>query len=546
MTQMLEENIVLDNNVNRCYLTIQSYKNLNIVEKNDFSVVFSDNHNHVFTCFLLNSDYDLNGNLPFIMANNCEDDFPHFILSSIDIEDTNYRYICLHQREQYVVSNLSLEEKLEFLLNNLKRLTSLNKKQIEGEFQKEFLYYWNSMVSSNFRPHVFIECDDSYKELSCYLNSGSVRVVSEKIQLNDISNWKKTSSCAVYVPLVNIEGIVPPTKNTPWKEKDILNIFQNTQINKISTQTYEKIKSCVISKRKIDIYFTLPVDERKILFGCRINFKNAGSAKLLEKIKEGVASIEPFIISREDFQYLNESIGNSIIKKTVGVVGAGSLGSHISKELVNSGVKNLVLIDDDILSTENIFRHTLDFNMVGFNKSLALKHILEQKHPEIHVNYLKEKVTNSNLKKFVDEFNIDYLVFCIGSTDQQYDISKRLSHQSLDTVIIYSWLDQNAVDSYTLITFDNKKCCYSCGKNYIEQAFPPESNLEDDKHWLNDGCGGTRVKYGNRTLLSAVNGFLNVFEKSFSSTEPFAIRSNIKYGISEFVTIKNSGCEFCD
>ena len=48
---------------------------------------------------LFEIDYDFNGDMPYVWANNCEEDFPHFMLSSIEISGIDYRYICLYQKK---------------------------------------------------------------------------------------------------------------------------------------------------------------------------------------------------------------------------------------------------------------------------------------------------------------------------------------------------------------------------------------------------------------------------------------------------------------
>lgn len=549
MQQKSNQNTVLDNNVSRFRSSIEKFENFSFVKEKDGLVEFKDCKNHEFTCMLFEIDYDFNGDMPYVWANNCEEDFPHFMLSSIEISGIDYRYICLYQKEKLVFSDLSLEEKFEFILESLQRLCELSANEIEEEFQKEFLYYWNSAahsIQSNFYPNLFINCNDSFQQLDYYIKDGQTRVLSQDTKLNDISKWKKINTMAFYIPLINIEGILPPTTNHHWTSKDILNILENGQVNKIAPKVYEKIKNYTIRKMKIDLYFSLPKTDQKILFGCRVNFKNAGAAKLTEKLIDNVLSVEPFTLFCNDFLYLNKSIGNEVIEHKVGIVGVGSLGAYVASELLNAGVKNLSLFDSDYFSSENLFRHRLDSGFIGYKKTEALKFTLEQKHPEISINYVSEMISEKNLQNYIVEFHIEYLVFCIGSTDQQHDISKMLSKLNLNIVVMYVWLDQNAIDSYTLVSYDNSKICYTCGKKYVEKLLSPEEVLDQDNRWLNDGCGGTRMKYGNRTLLSATNGVLFALEKALGDSEPFAIKSSINTGITECTISKNLGCDFCD
>lgn len=58
--------------------------------------------------------------------------------------------------------------------------------------------------------------------------------------------------------------------------------------------------------------------------------------------------------------------------KTVGLVGCGALGSKWATSLARSGVRKLVLLDDDVLLPENLVRHDLDWTSMGEHKATAL------------------------------------------------------------------------------------------------------------------------------------------------------------------------------
>ena len=58
--------------------------------------------------------------------------------------------------------------------------------------------------------------------------------------------------------------------------------------------------------------------------------------------------------------------------KRVGIVGCGSLGSKIAASLARSGVRDFVLVDDDILKPGNLVRHDLDAGSLGAHKANGL------------------------------------------------------------------------------------------------------------------------------------------------------------------------------
>jgi len=77
----------------------------------------------------------------------------------------------------------------------------------------------------------------------------------------------------------------------------------------------------------------------------------------------------------------------------IGVVGAGSMGSKIAVSLARSGVRRLVLVDDDVLLGENIVRHELDWLAVGLHKVEGLRDRLHLIAPRMDVTVHQQQVT---------------------------------------------------------------------------------------------------------------------------------------------------------
>lgn len=57
---------------------------------------------------------------------------------------------------------------------------------------------------------------------------------------------------------------------------------------------------------------------------------------------------------------------------SVAIVGLGSVGSKIAVSLARTGIKRFVLIDDDVLTPQNLVRNELDWRAVGFEKAEAV------------------------------------------------------------------------------------------------------------------------------------------------------------------------------
>lgn len=67
--------------------------------------------------------------------------------------------------------------------------------------------------------------------------------------------------------------------------------------------------------------------------------------------------------------------------KRVAIIGCGSIGSFVLKNLVMSGVSNITVIDPDILDFANVSRNCIGTNFVGCFKTKAIKYIINKEHP---------------------------------------------------------------------------------------------------------------------------------------------------------------------
>lgn len=63
------------------------------------------------------------------------------------------------------------------------------------------------------------------------------------------------------------------------------------------------------------------------------------------------------------------------------IAGCGSGGSQVASQLVMSGVRNFVLVDNDVLEPENVIRHVCGIRYLGQKKAEALSDVLRDRNP---------------------------------------------------------------------------------------------------------------------------------------------------------------------
>lgn len=181
---------------------------------------------------------------------------------------------------------------------------------------------------------------------------------------------------------------------------------------------------------------------------------------------------------------LYSSMSNSIdiSKCKTSIIGCGSLGSSIADMMCKDGMRELSLVDPELLSPHNVARHVLGKGHVGKPKSLALASYFKEKYHSnvepiwgnIQDNFEKNRIKKSNLlvdatanpivAEWIDQNYSGEVVKCFISMSGRIGVfmskTQELSFSDLETILYFqatiseqikNWLkNENLVDSKVL------------------------------------------------------------------------------------------------
>ena len=495
-------------------------------------------------------------------------DYPHIMLKEIDFKGNDvlakgkYRFVCLHQSGSVISFLQSFDEKITDEIERLIELMQLSHKEMEREYQKEFLYYWNA-VSHNDDAQLFLRNTDEYAKMGVYQGEKIRRYLASDIVLSDIDErkskgkdrvWQRRSDIeAFFIPIIDNRGILPPTKKKKWEVADIVEILYGKRIRHISSSTFDAVKNEITHYNCIDLIFSMTVNTLPITFMTRLTMKNSpGSKALLSRILEGNFEVQTMRIQREDYCYLNEIIGNSPSgsDKKVLLIGAGSLGSYVAGELVKNGFKNLTIYDGDSITSENFMRWAYGGIIKSGNKATNLKFYLELMHPEIVVDAHEKNFYADDISDQINDF--DYIIFTVGSSDVQLKLNCIFKEKDVKACVLFAWLEAGGENSHILSIDYNYQGCFEClftDKNgdLINNKVNIVSEDVVIKNTISNGCGATRVAYGSAVLLRSVSALLTLIGK----IESGFIKSNCLVNIEpekvsyDFDTFKEKRCRCC-
>lgn len=485
---------------------------------------------------------------PAIVVRNYDKyDLPHIMTFELTINDDICRCICLYEDEKIVKYLYSYEEKIIETLRRLKALLQLTEREIETEFQKEFLHYWNGEAETE--VDVYLNKERCFQRLNLYQDKKEgiyFRFVSSSIKLNNVKAYRHIANVeGFYVPIIDNRRIFPPVKGKAWTMREVMDIIDGKPYSRISRDTFDKILIEKSKAAKILLIFEMIVEQQSYNFGLLVEFCNQTKDNLMSRLKKCVQKITPCVVNRCDYYFLNKLIGNdtSFIDKKVAVVGCGSLGSYVAEDLVKVGVKNLFLYDSDRVTYANILRHKAILEWEGYHKVGYMKSRLEAIHPEIFVE-IKGNMLADTLKDDIKKY--DLIIFTVGSSDVQLALNRVFIEEGYNKLVIYVWLEAGGKDSHILIVDYSKKGCFEClftdssGK-LVNNKVNKLSDERIERYTLKNGCGATRVAYGTSVLLRTTSVLLDIIQKIFNNE----VNENSLINISP-IKVVNNGNSFVE
>lgn len=492
---------------------ISKYPEICVLEDSSEGVIFELNGGK-YEIFIYNDDV-----FPIVCTVDNYKNSPHFMYNCRVIDGKSYQSICLFEAETLIQYIHTDEEKIRLCIEQLIKLTNMSKRKMIEEYHKEFIYYWNIACKNRNRYadnkyQLFLDNEDSYQWLEQQIFKNEyIRMTTKKRFFNDSNRKVCVDRIPIlYLPLIDIRMLVPPLNGKPWGASEICDIIRGITYQRISSDAYREIVESSYSKKSIVLVFKL----NTLYFGCIVEFKNPGTAKLICKFESQIEQVIPIKIKRCDFEFLNNQIGNKTYDKKISIIGAGSLGSYIAGELVRAGYKNIDIIDGDNYGYENTFRHRIGYFSPGYAKSKILQSELNWLHPELNVKGINKNL-DANTFKECNIDSADIVIFTVGSSDVQLQLNKVLRKNKFNKTIIYTWLEYDGETSHVVVINNADKGCFEC--LYTNEQGDLCGNIINkvtykDVKYIRDGCGGTRIPYGNKTLLNTTSLLLKALSES--------------------------------
>ena len=210
-------------------------------------------------------------------------------------------------------------------------------------------------------------------------------------------------------------------------------------------------------KRESDIVILngFPIKEDKLLKdGDSISFIKRGEVPTKDEL-------EAFLVARH-----TPNVYEKLKKASVGIAGAGGLGSNIALSLARIGVGNIKIVDFDIVEPSNLNRQQYYIKDIGEYKVNALKRNLREVNPFINVIAIIERLNKDNIKESFDD--VDIIIEAFDNPECKAEISNVVLTEMRDKVLIASSGMASYYHSNDIITRRINNRFYICGDGVNE------------------------------------------------------------------------------
>lgn len=149
-----------------------------------------------------------------------------------------------------------------------------------------------------------------------------------------------------------------------------------------------------------------------------------------------------------------------LLTRTVAVIGCGSVGSFAAGALAASGIGHLVLVDPQVLKTENFQRHLLGASSVGESKVTALARALKARYPHIKITEINAEVQESLDKADSPVLAADLVLCALGEENLELQLNELLKRRQR---CVHVWLDPLGVGGHVLRSGNgDSPGCFRC------------------------------------------------------------------------------------
>jgi hypothetical protein len=226
----------------------------------------------------------------------------------------------------------------------------------------------------------------------------------------------------------------------------------------------------------------------------------------------------------------------SLLTKKVLIIGCGAIGADVAQILANAGVGMLRLVDQDLLTFDNIGRHLLGAADVGKLKCVALAEHLQRQFPHLDCKAIlgKWEAISERDAKLLRSF--DLIISATGewSSDSNLNI---FAKSAAKPPVLFGWTEPHGLAGHALLV-GTRGGCFACGRDNVGEVTFRVTDWPEDALRRVPACGGFYQPYGAAEIGPIKNMIASL---AISSLLGNASHSQLRTWIGDLAEIKRLG-----
>ena len=217
------------------------------------------------------------------------------------------------------------------------------------------------------------------------------------------------------------------------------------------------------SRRDYWLVFSAPIPDGETMFAIHWHSLSSGPLPSCEAEAEaGRWTPTPYRVRSLSRGALVPRGGGSLDlgRKTVLLVGCGSVGSELTLRLTSAGVQRLTITDPEKFLEENLHRHVLSVKDIGRRKTEALADEMAMKHPWAEVTPWVDRLEGLRDREVLRQF--DLVVIAIGSPTVERVFAEYCREEAVGVPLMNCWLEAYGIGGHVILTIPGVKGCWHC------------------------------------------------------------------------------------
>lgn len=487
--------------------------------------------------------------------------------------------LCLFELEGCLIDD-DFEGVLYELIERAKQiiLDGLNKRNFE-DFIKEFELYWlqqktlcaAKIICPNEKKTTILKYiintdkrrGESGSDFQKRRKQQEIILFEHSEQLQGYKSKIGMQKNALYYPIKSGQYIYPPDPRRPLSVEYISEL-----ILKGSLKELRKLRTKLSGDKIIVLEIQQPNGINNLI-GIQISGDKWVDDRLIS-----CDSILPVYIKRIEKEYLMGRVGETILEnKKILLIGCGSIGGYITDLLVKAGANRIMLVDNDKLNEENVFRHILGMQYTSMYKSVALAEFYKQNIPRVKIDTHVSSIQDAINEEEICLEAYDLVISAIGNHNVNLWLNKFIYNNKIDIPVYYAWNEVYGIGNHVAYISRKNAGCYRCffardkfsGELYDRNAFCErgQSVVNSDAR-----CGSSYIPYdvavSEKTAIMCMNLIMKTERGEITDNmiislkgdnvyfEKMGLKTSIKYkkqkdNIVSFkgVEFKNEKCTLC-